>query len=71
MMLKIPAEYVNTQKSQKESMKYCLPILMNNKIINCQSMTDPNEGYTCWRLKNGQYCDDCPEYSNCSVNNNN
>lgn len=32
-------------------------------------MTDSNEGYTCWRLKNGQYCDDCPKYSNCPVNN--
>lgn len=27
------------------------------------------EGYKCWRLRNGQYCDDCPEYSDCPANN--
>ena len=25
-------------------------------------MTEPYEGYTCWRLKDGQSCDYCPEY---------
>lgn len=28
-------------------------------------MTNPNEGYTCWRLRDGQNCDDCPEYYSC------
>ena len=32
-------------------------------------MTDPNEGYICWRLKNGQYCDDCMENRTCTAYN--
>lgn len=33
-------------------------------------MTDPNEGYACWRLRRSQDCDNCPEYFNCQVDNN-
>ena len=32
-------------------------------------MTEPNEGYTCWRLRQGQDCDTCPEYFNCQTDN--
>lgn len=32
-------------------------------------MIEPYEGYTCWRLRDGQSCDYCPEYSYCPANN--
>ena len=32
-------------------------------------MTEPYEGYTCWRLRDGQSCDYCPEYSDFPANN--
>ena len=32
-------------------------------------MTELYDSYTCWRLRNGLYCDDCLEYSGCPANN--
>lgn len=44
--------------------------LIGNLLRNWRiDMTEPYEGYTCWRLKDGQSCDYCPEYSNCPANN--